>query len=330
MKENNILLQVSRLKKYFLVNKGFLKKETNFLKAVDDVSFSIERGSIMGLIGESGCGKSTMAKTILRLESPTGGSVKYKGNSVFDVDKNLYMSNKEMFDLRRKMQIVFQDSYSSLDPKQNILTILKEGALKHKVIPANKAKEYCEKMVELCGLEVNDLYKYPHEFSGGQRQRIGIARALSVQPEFIICDEPTAALDVSIQSQILNLMLDLKKNLNLTYLFISHNIEVVKHLCDKIGVMYLGNIVEIADTKNICGTPLHPYTKMLLSSVPISTPWEKRERNYFGENFSIILDYSDGCKFRTRCKYAHVKCKKEVPGPVEVERGHFVSCHLYE
>lgn len=324
MQKVNQIIEVRNLKKYFKTNKN------SYLKSVDDVSFSISKGEILGLIGESGCGKSTTGKTLLKLYAPTGGSVKYKDKILYDVEQNIWMPKKELATLRKDIQIIFQDPYLSLDPKQCIQKALSEGAIKHEVVDKKEVKEYCEEMLQICGINPNLITRFPHEFSGGQRQRIGIARALAVKPEFIVCDEVTASLDVSVQSQILNLLLDLRDKLNLTYLFISHNISVVQNMCDRIAVMYLGQIVEIANAKEVCKTPMHPYSKFLISSVPKINPWDKKKDIDLMSTLPVSGEIPLGCRFHTRCKYATEKCKKLQPRMIEISKDHYVSCHLYE
>lgn len=329
MDEKNTLLEVSELKKYFPIKSSRFLGKGHIVKAVDGVSFSVEKGSIMGVIGESGCGKSTMGRTILRLTEPSGGRVIYNGKILFDVEGMKEADNKELLKMRKEIQMIFQDSYSALDPRQNILKVLSEGVIKHKVTDRNNVKEYCAHLLKLCGMDASALHRFPHEFSGGQRQRIGIARALAVNPEFIVCDEPTAALDVSVQSQILNLMMDLKENMSLTYLFISHNIGVVKHFCDTIAVMYLGRFVETGNAGELSREPLHPYTQALLSAVPIMVPWEKKERIYLEGSIPGGSNIPEGCRFHTRCRYAQERCRVEAPELIETAPGHFVACHLY-
>lgn len=330
MKKNNkdILLEVKDLKKYFLVkNRLFYNK--SYTKSVDEVSFKIHRTKIMGLVGESGCGKSTVGKTILNLIEPTGGSVKFNDETIFNVENNINIPNKRMSEIRKDMQLIFQDPYSSLNPRKNIESIVSEGMLKHKMGSKAEIKERCESLLNLCGMDKTSLNRYPHEFSGGQRQRIGIARALSLSPQFIVCDEPTAALDVSIQSQILNLMLDLKEDLSLTYLFISHNLSVVRYFCDEICVMYLGVIVEKGSSEELYNHPLHPYTKILISSMPISHPLEENKRVLLTGGILGAGKIPLGCKFNTRCKYATDRCKEEIPELLEVSSNHLVACHNY-
>ncbi|WP_024613976.1 ABC transporter ATP-binding protein [Clostridium sp. Ade.TY] len=328
---NNIdnLIEVKNLKKYFLVRNKFFSRSKLYNKAIDDISFSIKKGKILGLVGESGCGKSTTGKAILNLIEPTGGSVKFNNKVIFDVDKNIKLSKKELSSIRKDMQIIFQDPYGSLDPKMTIKNIVSEGIKKHKIIPPSEIENRCIELLSLCGMDKSCLNKYPHEFSGGQRQRICIARALSLNPQFIVCDEPTAALDVSIQSQILNLMLDLKENFSLTYLFISHNLSVVMNFCDDISVMYLGIIVESAPTNELRANPLHPYTKVLISSMPISHPLEKKHRILLKGSIPNGTNIPNGCRFHTRCPYCMEICKVKSPKYKEISPNHSVACHLF-
>ena len=331
MVENSkFLLEVSNLKKYYNIKSGLFSSKNKIAKSVNDVSFNIQRGRIMGLVGESGCGKSTVGKTILRLSEATGGKVTFDDKIVFDVENKIKLSNREMCNLRKDMQIIFQDPYASLNPRKNIGSIIEEGMRKHKLGSMKEIHEQCEEILNLCGMDKNDFQRYPHEFSGGQRQRIGIARALAVKPKFLVCDEPTAALDVSIQSQILNLMLDFKEEFSLTYLFISHNLNVVRYFCDDICVMYLGKIVETGPAKELYENPLHPYTKALISSIPISNPMEKRERIILEGTIPGATDIPSGCAFRTRCKYASEICKKSVPILKNINEKCTVACHLYK
>lgn len=321
------LLEVKNLKKYFELRDKFFSNNKKEVKAVDGVSFSLKPGEILGLVGESGCGKSTTGKAILRLTEPSFGSVTFEGKTIFDVENNIYMPQKELISLRKDLQFIFQDPYASLNPRMNVEKIVSEGIKKHSIVPKNEIKDKCEHILNLCGLNKSDLKKFPNEFSGGQRQRIGIARALAVNPKFIVCDEPTAALDVSIQSQILNLMLDLKDEFQLTYLLISHNLEVVRHFCDNICVMYLGKIVEKSSAKELYNNPLHPYSKALISSIPKKHPSEKRERIILKSNIPSASDIPKGCRFHTRCPYADDHCKVLEPELREIEQGHFVACH---
>lgn len=329
VKQNEVLLEVLNLKKYYKLKKNFLKKEQSYVKSVDGVCLKIKENTILGLVGESGCGKSTIGKTILGLTNPSGGSVIYKDKTLFDVEQNVKLSKKEMVKLRKELQIIFQDPYSSLNPRKNVGQIVSEGIKKHNIVPKVQIEKEVEEIITLCGLDKSSVYKYPHEFSGGQRQRIGIARVLAMKPKFIICDEPTAALDVSIQSQILNLMLDIKDQFGLTYLFISHNFEVVKSFCDEIAVMYLGEIVEYGDSTKIYNDPKHPYTKALISSIPIKHPTEKKERIILNGFIPSSIDIPNGCRFHTRCPNVMEICKNKIPQKTILEDGRTIYCHLY-
>ena len=293
------------------------------MKAVDDVSFTIKRGTTMGLVGESGCGKTTVGRTILRLHDVTGGTVMFKGR---DLAK---LSKKELRSLRPHMQMIFQDPYSSLSPRMPVGEIIGEAVRTHNIVPKSQYQSYIRKVMKDCGLQPQYFYRYPHEFSGGQRQRICIARAVALNPEFIICDEPVSALDVSIQAQIINLMKDLQTQFGYTYLFISHDLSVVEHISDTIGVMYLGNLVETGDKAKIFANPMHPYTKALLSAVPMPDPDMKMNRIILKGDIPSPANPPSGCKFRTRCQYCMDICEKEVPQFREYEPGHRVACHLY-
>ena len=317
------LVVVKNLKKYFPVTGGFLKRVVGQVHAVEDISFTIRRGETLGIVGESGCGKSTTGRTILRLLEKTDGEVYYDGKEVFGLSKS------EMVNLRTKMQIVFQDPYSSLNPRKTVAQICGEALVEHGL--AKKGKEVNDivsETIEKCGLAPYHIRRYPHEFSGGQRQRIGIARALALNPEFIVCDEPVSALDVSIQSQIINLLMDLQQDMGLTYLFISHDLSVVKHISDRIGVMYLGNMVELAGKHDLYESPLHPYTQALLSAIPVPDPRRKRERIVLKGDIPSPANPPKGCTFHTRCPYAMDVCKEVAPEFIESAPDHFVACHL--
>lgn len=316
------LLEVQHLKQYFPVKTGAFKK--GFVQAVDDVSFYINRGETFGLVGESGCGKTTTGRTILRLYEPTGGKIFYDGADVTKVDFKPY---------RKKMQIVFQDPYASLDSRMTVGDIVGEAIDIHGL--ASSKAERKDKILALLnrvGLNSEHANRYPHEFSGGQRQRIGIARALAVNPEFIVCDEPISALDVSIQAQVINMFEDLQQELGLTYLFIAHDLAVVKHISNRIGVMYLGKLVELADSETLYARPLHPYTQSLLSAIPVPDPKASREKKRIVLEGDVPspLHPPTGCRFRTRCPYAVPKCAEEVPEMREYEPGHFAACHRIE
>ena len=322
---DDIILEVNDLKKYFPIKGGMLNRVQGFVKAVDGVSFKLRRGHTMGLVGESGCGKSTTGRTILRLAGEkTGGQVLFNGREVYD------LSHKEMHELRTKMQIIFQDPYSSLSPRLPISEIVGEAVREHNLVPKNELDGYIDHVMEECGLQPYHKMRYPHEFSGGQRQRICIARALAHNPEFIVCDEPVSALDVSIQAQIINLLHDLQEERGLTYLFISHDLSVVEHISDAVGVMYLGGMVEYGYTSDIFRNPLHPYTKALFSAIPIPDPKAKQNRIVLEGSIPSPANPPKGCKFHTRCPFAKDCCREVVPEQRELEPGHFVSCHLYD
>ena len=324
MSEN--LVEVKHLQQYFPA--GGMGKNKQYVQAVDDVSFAIRKGETLGLVGESGCGKTTTGRTLLRLYEPTDGTIIYDGKVLFDKKEKIAV---DMLPYRRRMQIVFQDPYASLDPRMTIGDIVGEGIDIHHLC-AN-AKERHDKIISLLervGLNSEHANRYPHEFSGGQRQRVGIARALAVDPEFIVCDEPVSALDVSIQAQVVNMFEDLQQEMGLTYLFIAHDLSVVKHISNRIGVMYLGNLVEYGETDDIFAHPLHPYTKALFSAIPIPDPTVKRERVVLQGSIPSPANPPSGCKFHTRCPYATERCKTEAPKQREVEPGHYVVCHLYE
>lgn len=322
--EGTNILEVSHLKKYFPIKGGLLSRVVGHVKAVDDVSFTIKRGTTMGLVGESGCGKSTTGRTILRLIEKTDGQVLFNGKNVYQMDK------KELRKLRTEMQIIFQDPYSSLSPRLPIGEIIGEAVREHNLVPKEEFDEYVTKIMNECGLQEYHKDRYPHEFSGGQRQRICIARALALNPEFIVCDEPVSALDVSIQAQIINLLKDLQKQHKLTYLFISHDLSVVEHISDTVGVMYLGGLVETGETKDIFANPLHPYTQALFSAIPMPDPDLKRNRIILEGSIPSPANPPKGCKFHTRCSRCMEKCKTEEPQPKDMGNGHVVRCHLYD
>lgn len=329
---SDIILKVEHLKKKYILERTFLGKEKVVLDAVDDVSFSIKKGESFALVGESGCGKSTTARSILKLIEADGGKVIFGDKTLFDVENKQAISNKDMSSLRKDMQIIFQDPYGSLDKKMKIGQIVSEGIEKHKLAYGKDALNMAEEYLKVCGIDKEALGRYPHEFSGGQRQRIGIARALAVKPKFVVADEPVAALDVSIQAQIINLLNELKKRYSLTFLFISHDLGVVKYFCDRIAVMYLGSIVELANGKDLFENPMHPYTRMLLESIPVSHPRLRKQRlNLEVEESEISQENRKaGCKFYNRCSYARECCRHEAPVIKEVSNGHFLACHLYD
>ncbi len=317
------ILEVRHLKKYFTLKKTITGKPLSVLKAVDDVSFKIKAGETLGIVGESGCGKTTMGRTVLKLHQPSAGQIFFEGKDIATY------SPKEMRSLRTKMQIVFQDPYSSLPPRSTVGGILAEPVKVHGIVPASQTKEYVLDLMEQCGLRDYYYERYPHEFSGGQRQRICIARALAVNPKLVVCDEPVSALDVSIQAQIINLLKKLQKERGLTYLFISHDLSVVKYISDKIGVMYLGSMMEFGSKDEIFDNPLHPYTNALFSAVPNPNPDEKGNRILLKGDIPSPANPPMGCKFHTRCPKVKEICKHIEPPYVEHEPGHFVACHCY-
>ena len=319
------ILQVKDLKKYFPIKGGMLNKTVGYVKAVDGVTFNLKRGTTMGLVGESGCGKTTTGRTILRLSGEkTDGQVLFNGQEVYDLNA------KEMRDMCTKMQIIFQDPFSSLQPRMPVGEIIGEAVREHGLVPKEEFDDYIDKVMDDCGLQSFHKDRYPHEFSGGQRQRICIARALALKPEFIVCDEPVSALDVSIQAQIINLLKELQEQYKFTYLFISHDLSVVEHISDTVGVMYLGNLVEYGATEDIFKNPLHPYTKALFSAIPVPDPTAKMNRIVLEGSIPSPANPPAGCKFHTRCAQCMEQCKTEVPEQREIEPGHFVVCHLYD
>lgn len=322
------LLQVEHLKQYFPA--GGMGKNRKFVKAVDDVSFFVNKGETLGLVGESGCGKTTTGRSILRLYEPTGGKITFDDNVILDVENKVKV---DMLPYRQKMQMVFQDPYASLDPRMTVGDIVGEAIDIHK-LAANKKERHDRiiSMLEKVGLNSEHANRYPHEFSGGQRQRVGIARALAVNPQFIVCDEPISALDVSIQAQVVNMFEELQEQMGLTYLFIAHDLSVVRHISHRIGVMYLGTMVELAESYELNRHPLHPYTQTLLSAVPVPDPEvsRSRQRIVLEGDIPSPMNPPSGCRFHTRCPYAMDKCKECVPKFKEYEKGHWVACHLLE
>lgn len=321
MNNNDILLEVKNLKKYFPISTGAL--QTKMLKAVDDVSFSIRRGETLGLVGESGCGKTTVGRTILNLYKPTAGEIIFDGKKI--------VTKKDLQEYRTKATMVFQDPYSSLDPRMTVADIIGEPLDVHKLYKSKQERmDRIRELMGYVGLSSEHASRYPHEFSGGQRQRIGIARALAVNPSFIVCDEPVSALDVSIQAQVVNMFQDLQKQLGLTYLFIAHDLLIVKHISDRIAVMYLGKLVELADSDEIYRNPIHPYSQSLLSAVPVPDPETARnnKRIVLEGDIPSPLNAPSGCPFRTRCPYATEKCAESMPALTDRGNGHFVACHL--
>ena len=320
---SEILLEVKDLKKYFPVEWSFFGKPTKFLKAVDGVSFSIKKGKTLGIVGESGCGKSTMGRSLLRLYDGVEGEMLFKGQ---DLAK---LKNKEFDKLRPNLQMIFQDPYASLSPRLTVGEIIGESARQHGLVGKEGFHDYVLNVMKMCGLQPHYFERYPHEFSGGQRQRICIARALALKPELVVCDEPVSALDVSIQAQVINMLIDLREQLGLTYIFISHDLSVVKHISDDVGVMYLGNLVEYGNKESVFEHTLHPYTKALFSAVPVPNPHVKMNRIMLKGDIPSPVNPPKGCKFHTRCEHCMEICGKAVPEYREVEEGHFCACHLY-
>lgn len=316
------LLEIRNLKKYYETKSGFLKRGSGQVKAVDGVSLEVKKGEILGIVGESGCGKSTLGRSILRLIEPTEGEIYFDGKDIRSLKK------EEMRQERSDMQIIFQDPGASLNPRMTVGEIIGEPLDVYGLASGEEKEERIYQLMDIVGINRSYIHRFPHEFSGGQRQRIGIARALAVNPKIIICDEPVSALDVSVRAQVLNLMKELKETLNLTYIFISHDLSVVHHICDRVAVMYLGRIVEIADKTKLYQNPVHPYTKALLSAIPIPDPEKKRDRIIIQGDVPNPANPPSGCHFHKRCPYAQPVCSRQMPPNVEAEEGHFVLCHL--
>ncbi|MEI2403894.1 dipeptide ABC transporter ATP-binding protein [Niallia taxi] len=321
--EEDYILQAKNIKKYFPIKGGVLKHTVGHVKAVDDISLNVIRGETLGLVGESGSGKSTLGRVILRLLDPTEGSIQFENQDITT------LNNRKMRPIRKDMQIVFQDPFASLNGKMSVQELIEEPLLVQTKLNRREREEKAISLLEKVGLRADARSKYPHEFSGGQRQRISIARALALNPKFIVCDEPVSALDVSIQAQVLNLMADLQEEFNLTYLFIAHDLSVVKHISDRVAVMYLGRIAELAPKQGLYETPLHPYTQALLSAVPTTDVTKKREKIILKGDLPSPSNPPSGCAFRTRCPKAHERCAIVRPDLTEVSEGHFVACHLY-
>lgn len=322
--DENVLLKVSHLKKYFPIRGGLLGEKTQYVRAVDDISFNVRAGQTVGIVGESGCGKTTMGRTILRLHSVTSGEVIFNG---MDLGK---MNARALRKIRPQIQMIFQDPYSSLSPRMTVGEIIGEAVRQHHIVSKEEYKEYIFDVMRRCGLQPQYFERYPHEFSGGQRQRICIARSIALKPRLIICDEPVSALDVSIQAQIINLLKELQRTEGIAYIFISHDLSVVEHISDEVGVMYLGNMMEYGKTKDIFSRPLHPYTEALFSAVPVPDPDYKMNRIILKGDIPSPANPPSGCKFHTRCEKCRDICTREEPVFRELEPGHFVACHLYD
>ena len=318
--DNQILIEVRNLTKHFPIGAGLFGAGGDFVRAVDGVSLTIRRGETFGLVGESGCGKTTTGRCILRLIEPTSGEVRFQGQDLLTVGSD------DLRRLRRDMQIIFQDPYSSLNPRMTVGQIVEEPLTIHRIAERGERRARVGELLKLVGLEPEHSGRYPHEFSGGQRQRIGIARALALNPKFIVCDEPVSALDVSVQAQVVNLLQDLQEQLGLTYLFISHGLSVVEHISNRVGIMYLGKLVEVATSEEIFHNPLHPYTLALLSAIPVPDPDQRRERVHLSADLPTAIAAPSGCRFRTRCPIAEPRCAEEEPQLLEASRDHSVAC----
>jgi peptide/nickel transport system ATP-binding protein len=327
MMQEELVLEVQGMKKYFPIKKGFLQRTAGYVKAVDDIRFQIRPGETFGLVGESGCGKTTLGRCILRAIEPSSGSVLFRDRNgqVKDVMK---LDSKGLRAIRRDMQLIFQDPYSSLNPRMTILNIIAEPLVCNRLARGPEIKEKVSRLMEMVGLDSRHLERYPHAFSGGQRQRIGIARALATEPKFIVCDEAVSALDVSVQAQILNLLQDLQEQLNLSYLFISHDLGVIQHISNRVGVMYVGKMVETADTRDLFAKPQHPYTEALLSAKPVPDPRKKSNRIILSGEVANPANPPSGCYFHPRCPYAKEICKKETPEWRQVGTNHYSACHF--
>ena len=322
--KSEYLIEVNNLVKWFPIKSSFFRRTVENVRAVDGISVKIKRGTTMGLVGESGCGKSTAGRTLLRLLERTAGEVIFDGQDIFE------LSREELRQLRPRMQIVFQDPYSSLSPRIPVGEIIGEAVREHSIVSNDDYEDYLSLVMKACGLQEYHKDRYPHEFSGGQRQRICIARALALNPDFIVCDEPVSALDVSIQAQIINLLKKLQQDFSLTYLFISHDLSVVEHISDTVGVMYLGSLVEMADTEELFSNPMNPYTMALLSAIPAPDPDVKMNRIILEGSLPSPSNPPSGCKFHTRCARVFSRCEEDVPELVERSPGHFCACHLYD
>jgi len=327
MNKNDVVLLVNNLVKHFPITEGVLfQRQVNAVRAVDGISFTVKHGEILGLVGESGCGKTTTGRTIIQLEKATSGEIIFEGVNLVSATR------KELFKARRRIQMIFQDPYASLNPRMTVKEIIEEPLKIHKVGTSKERTDRAEELLEKVGLNPSYINRYPHEFSGGQRQRIGIARALALKPDMIICDEPISALDVSIQAQIVNLLEELQEDLGLTYLFIAHDLSMVRHISHRVAVMYLGKIMELANTTTLFDQPYNPYTIALLSAVPVPDPYveEKRKRIILEGDVPSPINPPSGCRFHTRCFMAKERCKIEEPELLEVDKDHFVACHYWE
>ena len=323
IKTNEFILEVDGIKKYFPIKTNLLGKPLKYLRAVDDISFKVKKGTTLGIVGESGCGKTTLGRTVLKLYEPNDGKIIFNGDDITNLNK------KEMLKYRTDIQLIFQDPYSSLPPRMTIGNIIAEAVRVHNIVPKEEVSSYVRDVMKKCGLQPQHYDRYPHEFSGGQRQRICIARALAVKPQLVICDEPVSALDVSIQAQIINLLKELQNTMGLTYLFISHDLSVVKYITDQIMVMYLGTVMEFSNTDEIFDNPLHPYTQALFSAVPAPNPDVKMNRIILAGDIPSPANPPKGCKFHTRCSKCMKVCKFVEPKYIEANKDHFVSCHLF-
>lgn len=326
--DEGVLLQVTGLKKYFPVKKGVFRRTVGWVKAVDDVDMFIPQGETLGLVGESGCGKTTCSRSILRLIEPTAGEVWFQSKTLNHAVNVNTVNRRQMKLLRREMQIIFQDPYSSLNPRMTVGAIIGEPLIVHRVARGEEMRNRVAQLLEAVGLKPEHMRRYPHEFSGGQRQRIGIARALALEPQLVVCDEPVSALDVSIQAQVLNLLEDLQDQFGLTYLFVAHDLSVVKHISNRVAVMYLGVIVELAETETLFTQPLHPYTEALLSAVPVPDPAYEADRIILQGDVPSPVNPPSGCRFHPRCSYAKEICAQEVPEWNDYGDKHFAACHL--
>ena len=322
MKDNGELLRVEHLQKFFPIRKGVFSRVVGNVRAVDDVSLHVNRSETLGLVGESGCGKTTVGRSILRLIEPTGGTIRFDGQDV------MRLRGRKLRSLRKRMQIIFQDPYSSLNPRMTVLDIVGEALTIHGIAKGRAREERVKELLNLTGLSSRYINRYPHEFSGGQRQRIGIARALALDPSFIVCDEAVSALDVSVQAQVINLLVDLRQELGLAYLFIAHDLSVVRHISDRVAVMYLGEIVETAPTNALFENPRHPYTQALLSAVPVADPTRERSRIVLEGDVPTPINPPPGCHFHPRCRFAEPICSEMIPGTTDVGGGHTFRCHV--